>query len=219
MKIKFEIFRFNAKSDYLPYFSKLELDCAKNDSLDEVLARIESELFGFAYSAYGFKINGLCVWDFELKVNELSRTFGRSWRIEPLNSRFALHDLIINTDDFVKKIQSLRVFENFAQNEEEFLLSFLPIAYATPMSSADFSESDNEFLGEAIFCICSYLYRKNKDEKVLEFALNGGILEAQIVQNYIFPRQSSFDDLVNSLKAAVLNSDICHKFRAKLENK
>lgn len=244
-KINLELFRFDIKTDYLPYFAKLIVKINPQKSLLDLLKIIQENVIEYGYNAYGFKINGVVVFDFALKIEDLVKNFGSDWKIEPLNPHLALKDLIINVEPFLQKIESLREvgLDELAQDEVQsvlkdiefrglesleietqkiknvFLLSFLPFAYATPLSV-----ENPEYLGEAYFILAASLYAKHKTQNILEAVcdLKNGILNAQSLQTYLFPQNTKFDRCINELKMIIFemseNPEI-QSFKSKLLKK
>ncbi|WP_297813675.1 DUF5644 domain-containing protein [uncultured Helicobacter sp.] len=222
-KIKLELFRFDIKTDYLPYFAKLLVKIDSQKSLLDLLKIVQKNVLEYGYNAYGFKINGVVVFDFGLKIEDLIKNFGLEWKIEPLNPHLAIKDLMINVEPFLQKLESLKQvgLDELAQDEVQsvlkdmefrglealdietqdiknvFLLSFLPFAYATPLSV-----ENSEYLGEAYFILVASLYAKHKTPKILETIckLENGIFNAQNLQTYLFPPNAKFDKCINELK-------------------
>lgn len=244
-KINLELFRFDVKTDYLPYFAKLIVKINGQKSLLDLLAIVQENVLEYGYNAYGFKINNVVVFDFGFKIEDLIKRFGLEWRIEPLNPHLALKDLIIDVQPFLQKIESLNQvgLDELAQEEvqsvlkdvefkglealdietqtikDAFLLSFLPFAYATPLSV-----ENPEYLGEAYFILVASLYAKHKTSEVLETicGLENGIFNAQSLQTYLFPQNPKFDACINELKQIVFERSELPKiqsFKAKLFKK
>ncbi|PZT49092.1 hypothetical protein B6S12_00420 [Helicobacter valdiviensis] len=200
-KIELQIFRFDIKTDYLPYYSKLECRIDENKSLKELLLQVEEELYNFGYSPYGFKINGVVVSDFDLKVQELMQRFGKEWIVEPLHTKYSLKDLLIDVKPFLKKVSLLEEF-GFCESEE-FILSFLPFAYATPIA-----QESEEYFGEAFLMLAFYFYEKTKDERVLELIgdLKNGIFNSEGLGEYIYPKNSKYDTILEDIKRTLLSN-------------
>ncbi|WP_299546643.1 DUF5644 domain-containing protein [uncultured Helicobacter sp.] len=241
-KIDLELFRFDVKTDYLPYFAKLTLKIAPEKTLLDLLKVIQDSIEDYGYDAYGFKINGVVVFDFELPIVELLKKFGSAWKIEPLNAHLVLKDLVINVEPFLNKLAPLRelgldelasdealsIFKNASKKEicierlesqtlsNTFLLSFIPFAYATPLSV----ENPN-YLGEAYFLLAGALYAKHKTDNILEAVcdLEDGILNAESLKTYLYPQDDRFDICINELKTLIF--DRCEnpkiqKFKTKI---
>ncbi len=241
-KINLELFRFDVKTDYLPYFAKLTLKINVEKTLLDLLKSVQDSVYEYGYNAYGFKINGVVVYDFELPIFRLLDRFGSEWKVEPLNAHLALKDLVINVEPFLDKLAPLRELglDELASDEvlsifknadfkgigieklesktlsNTFLLSFLPYAYATPLSVENPS-----YLGEAYFLLVAALYAKHKTNAILESVsdLENGVLNAQELKTYLFPQDDRFDRCINELK--ILLFDRCEnpkiqKFKAKI---
>ncbi|TLD85046.1 hypothetical protein LS70_000335 [Helicobacter sp. MIT 11-5569] len=227
-KINLELFRFDVKTDYLPYFTKLTFKVDIEKSLLDLLKMVQDSVYDYGYNAYGFKINGVVVFDFNLPISVLIKKFGDAWVIEPLNTHLALKDLIINIEPFLNKLATLRAlgldelahdevlstFKNtdfkeiFVENLESkamsntFLLSFIPFAYATPLSV-----ENSNYLGEAYFLLAAALYAKHKTEGILEAisSLEDGIFNAESLKTYLFPQDDRFDICIEELKTLVFD--------------
>ena len=212
-KINLELFRFNIETDYLPYYVKLQIILKGQERLADILEFIAQNLNDFGYSAYGFKINGVVIWDFKVLGYDLFKKFGTTWRIEPLNPHLALKDLEIDTTHFIQKVRRLEQF-GFSY-ESDFVLAFLPLAYATPLSI-----EDSEYLGEAFFLLALNLYDKTKNPQIIEYIsqIDKGIFNAQSLQTYVFPQENIYDENLNALKALALekHKSFSHKLLKRL---
>ncbi|CAM2944617.1 DUF5644 domain-containing protein [Helicobacter burdigaliensis] len=200
-RIKLEIFRFDIKTDYLPYYAKLEYKINSNDCLKDLFLKIEEELYDFGYSPYGFRLNHVVVSDFELSLQDLFKRFGEEWIIEPLHSRYALKDLLIDVNPFLKKVALL---EEFGFNEdEEFILSFLPFAYATPIA-----QESEEYFGEAFLMLAFYFYEKTKDNRVLELIgdIKKGVFNSEGLCEFIYPKVLKYDRILEDIKKELLGN-------------
>ncbi|MDE5603257.1 MAG: hypothetical protein K2I71_04995, partial [Helicobacter sp.] len=156
-KIELELFRFDIQTDYLPYYTKINIVIEEDATLFDLLEKIKENVFDYTYDGYGFKINDVVVFDFELKIDSLCKKFGFTWKIEPLNPHLAVKDLTINPESFLKKVEILR--EYGLKEDDKFILSFLPYAYATPLSV-----KNKEYLTEAFFVIAYSLYQENRNQ-------------------------------------------------------
>lgn len=227
-KILLELFRFDVKTDYLPYFAKFETKIDPQKTLLELLNCVQNNFEDYGYNAYGFKINGIVVFDFDTKIEILLKEFGDAWKIEPLNPHLAIKDLNINVYPFLDKLKvlkdlgldeliadevevflkdsSFKTLDIKALNTQDlndtFLLSFLPFAYATPLSVAN-----SNYLGEAFFILVAAMYAKHKTTAILEIIcdLENGILNAQSLQTYLFPKNDKFDLCIDALKEIMLD--------------
>ena len=227
-KIDLALFRFDVQTDYLPYYAKLTIKINPQKTLFDLLKIVQNQVYAYGYNAYGFKINSVVVFDFGLSVESLMRQFGNEWKIEPLNPHLALKDLIIDIKPFLDTIAPLKelgldelaldevlsIFKNAdfkeikVENLESqalsnaFLLSFLPFAYATPLSV-----ENPQYLGEAFFILAAALYAKHKTQNILEAVcdLENGILNAQNLQTYLYPRDDKFDECIAELKMLMLD--------------
>lgn len=199
-RLKLKLFRFNVERDYLPYFAKMQVKIDEEDSLACLLEIVQKNILEYSYKAYGFKINGVVVFDFKLTIGELVRKFGLEWKIEPLNSSLALYDLVINEEPFLKKMEALEEFG--LKREREFLISFLPFAYVTPLSV-----ECEEYCGEVFFILAYFLYQEEENAEILEFISKDyqNVLMALNLETYIFPKYDTINHYLWELKKIVLN--------------
>ena len=195
-KIDLELFRFCVERDYLPYFAKLRVDIDEEKTLSDLLEIVLKNFNDYAYCAYGFKINGVVVCDFELKIASLYKRFGKEWKIEPLNTHLATQDLTINTEFFMKKIEKLKEFG--FDEDEDFILSFLPLAYATPLAV-----ENEDYLSEAFFVLALRLYKMSGKFDILDYVCENGVLNAQNTATYFYPQALQYDESIAELKALV----------------
>ncbi len=198
-KIELELFRFDVQTDYLPYYTKINRMIDEDATLADLLEEIKENVFAYTYDAYGFKINDVVVFDFELKIVSLYKKFGSTWKIEPLNPHLVIKDLAINPESFLKKVEVLR--EYGLKQDDKFILSFLPYAYATPLSV-----ENKEYLTEAFFVIAYSLYQKNKNKDLLKLIANfeNGIFNAQNLKTYLYPQDSKIDDYICQFQKDIL---------------
>ena len=95
-RLKLKLFRFNVERDYLPYFAKMKVKIDEEDSLACLLEIVQKNIVEYSYKAYGFKLNGVVVFDFKLTIGALVRKCGLEWTVELLISSLTLFDLLIS---------------------------------------------------------------------------------------------------------------------------
>lgn len=200
IKIDLELFRFDIDMDYLPYYTKLQINIDDSNTILDLLNKIKVNVKDYGYKEYGFKIGDVVIFDFNLKIKELVSKFGKRWTVNPLHQKLVTKDLIINTNIFFNKIS---ILEKYGLNEDkDFIASFIPYAYATPISM----EFDN-YLGEAFFAIAYSIYQTNRDNSILELVANmeNGIFNAQNIETYIYPQDDKLDRYIYEFQKIILD--------------
>ena len=108
-KLELSVFRFDAKTDFLPYYKKhfLTIDPSKN--VNELLAAMHDEDISFDYPKGQYaaiKINGKALFT-DVSIDGIIQSMGKSLILEPLNTRCVTKDMIVDTNDFYKKFDLL----------------------------------------------------------------------------------------------------------------
>ncbi len=113
--IKF--FRFNPKTDYLPYYKQHSLVYTSEDTITDLLKKLNSlERFSFeGTEEFGVKVNNLFV-STETPIKQIVDKTSNELTIEPVSTYRAIHDLSINNSDFLEK---LALFENYLTAEQK----------------------------------------------------------------------------------------------------
>jgi len=118
--ITFNVFRFNAETDYLPYYKKVELEVTSEEVVLDILNRIKWEVDGsFSYrrscrhgicGACAIKVNGKGVLACKERMNDLIELFGTELTLEPLSIKRAIKDMIIDKQDFWEKHEAIEPY-------------------------------------------------------------------------------------------------------------
>jgi len=108
--ITFKVFRFNAETDYLPYYKEYTLEVTHEEVVLDILNRIKWEIDGsFSYrrscrhgicGSCSVKVNGKAVLACKERMYDLIKLFGSEMTITPLSERRAVKDMIIDKKDF-----------------------------------------------------------------------------------------------------------------------
>ena len=156
-KITFKTFRFNAETDYLPYFKTYEMEVGKDELVLDILNRIKWEFDGsFSYrrscrhgicGACAIKVNGKPVLSCKQNVWELLEIFKTdTLLLEPQNKGRAVKDMIIDRSDFWEKHAKLKPYLEAEIDEH-------------PEEEIRVSPKEAEALLEADYCIqCGSCY-------------------------------------------------------------
>lgn len=108
-KLELSVFRFDAKTDFLPYYKKHFITIERSLSLSDLLAKIKTEDGSFEYpkgEVAALKINGRALFS-DASIDGLINSMGTSWTLDPLSSKRAIKDMIINTEDFYQRFDLL----------------------------------------------------------------------------------------------------------------
>ncbi len=118
--ITIKAFRFNAETDYLPYYKKYEMEVGKDELILDLLNRIKWEHDGsFSYrrscrhgicGACGIKVNGKAVLSCKQNAMELVEMFGDELVFEPQSQKRAVKDMIIDKGDFWEKHAAVKPY-------------------------------------------------------------------------------------------------------------
>ena len=198
MQLEISLFKFDYKSDYLPYYKKYFLPIKEEKTLLDILNTIDKEAsFGYEKSLdFGVVLNGLYT-DLSISIKEIVDDFGTEVIIEPLSIKRASKDLLIDTKDFEEKLRLL----DFIIDEEDKkeYLSYKNLYYA----SNTLNFEDNYF-GDALFLLASNLIIKHKEykEKILEAitCTNNGVILHTNLSNRIYNYDVSKESTINNLK-------------------
>ncbi|WP_457592590.1 succinate dehydrogenase/fumarate reductase iron-sulfur subunit [Hydrogenimonas sp.] len=120
-KLTFKTFRFNAETDFLPYFKTYEMEVGKDELVLDILNRIKWEFDGsFSYrrscrhgicGSCSIKVNGKPVLSCKQNVWELVDIFDTdTLLLEPQSRKRVVKDMIIDKKDFWSKHAELKPY-------------------------------------------------------------------------------------------------------------
>ncbi|MCF6200820.1 MAG: succinate dehydrogenase/fumarate reductase iron-sulfur subunit [Hydrogenimonas sp.] len=120
-KLTFKTFRFNAETDFLPYFKTYEMEVGKDELVLDILNRIKWEFDGsFSYrrscrhgicGSCSIKVNGKPVLSCKQNVWELVDIFKTdTLLLEPQSKKRVVKDMIIDKKDFWSKHEKLKPY-------------------------------------------------------------------------------------------------------------
>ena len=119
-RITIKAFRFNAETDYLPYYKTYEMEIGKDELILDLLNRIKWEHDGsFSYrrscrhgicGACGIKVNGKATLSCKQNAMELVELFGDELVFEPQSQKRAVKDMIIDKGDFWEKHAAVKPY-------------------------------------------------------------------------------------------------------------
>ncbi len=182
-KVTFKVFRFNCETDYLPYYQDITLDVTSEEVVLDILNRIKWEVDGsFSYrrscrhgicGACAIKVNGKGVLACKERMNDLIEIFGTELTLDPLSTKRAVKDMVIDKQDFWVKHEDVEPFlisdvEEHPEHEHivtpEEAEALLEADYCIQCGLCHYScpvvEINEDFLGPAAF---AKAYRFNAD--------------------------------------------------------
>jgi hypothetical protein len=130
-EINVELFRFDAKVDYLPYYKKYQIEYNDNDTILSLLNKISTiEKFDYeATNEFNLKINDLYLSAKEYICNIVELT-SNEFKIEPISTFRATSDLLIDKTDYLEKILMFKEFVN-PMDMDEYALNLELDYYAS----------------------------------------------------------------------------------------
>lgn len=189
--VTFKVFRFNQETDYLPYYNTYELEVTHEEVVLDILNRIKWDHDGtLSYrrscrhgicGVCSIKINGKGILACKSRLFDLIDIFGAELTIEPLSTKRAIKDLIIDKQDFWDKhaqVTPYLVSEIDEHPESEHLVSphdaekLLEADYCIQCGACHYScpalEINEQFIGPAAFAAAYRFSADVRDDSALE---------------------------------------------------
>jgi len=207
MKLDISLFRFDCKSDYLPYYTKHFVNVEENNTILTILNRLNSENeFSFENDQKTYVVVNGVYMNVMTTCKQIKTTFGTDIKIEPLSIRRVNKDFIMNEDDFNSKLSILAEFISSdilsTQIDKEFkelYLSYKPYFYASNTLNIEY-----DYIGDAILLLASQLIEKfpNKEKAILNRIkeCEYGIEYHTSLSNRILNFDQTLEDKIISLK-------------------
>lgn len=146
-QVTFNVFRFNSETDYLPHYKQITMEVTSEEVVLDILDRIKWEHDGsFSYrrscrhgicGACAIKVNGKGVLACKERMNDMIELFGSELTIDPVSSKHAIKDMIVDKKDFWDKHEAVEPYL-ISEIEEHPEME----CYVTPMESEALLESD-----------------------------------------------------------------------------
>lgn len=217
MKLEISLFRFDYKSDYLPYYTKNFFKVKNEKTLLDVLNKINDES-PFAYrNAENFNVvvNKVFV-NVTVSINELVEKFGKDLTIEPISIRRAHTDLLINDADFKER---LNILSSFVDDED--IAKYR--TYKIYFYASNTINYEYDYIGDSLLLLACDLIEKDKSN---EAAILNALLEYECgaqyhtsLENRVLNIDPSIEEKINSLKAKLKLSKKIEEQNFVLEKK
>ena len=152
--ISVELFRFNAQTDYLPYYQKHTLKYSKDDTLNDLLKQMnEVEAFGFSENC-NVKVNELYL-NAGVLLSDIVARCGNEIRIDPISELRATKDLQIDRSDFLQKLSII----------DKYLEAGQTIEYRKSTELAYYASNtlnyNRDYIGDHVLIIAADLIEKD----------------------------------------------------------
>jgi hypothetical protein len=201
VKLEVRLFRFNKEHDYLPSYPPFYHRARQSESLLDLLEhhRSKNPLFKCDFTrVYGAKVNGVAM-PLATPLGEIVNQLGRDLVIEPLDTRRALHDLVIDTDDFEKPLALFA--ELIQESDRDFYHRYLLAYYASPMRAIN-----PDYQGEALFMLAERLLERHPEQRgrILRTIAceRGGIWHYSGLNGVLWADKESIDATIERLQLA-----------------
>lgn len=157
MMLEIELFKFDAQTDYLPYYKTYRLKRENVTTLNDVLEQVYAiEKFGHLENETFFlRANG--VYTDSTASLDILLANAKSLRIEPLSNKRAVHDLIINTKDYQEKLDVLDAY--ISADEKASLIQ--EKRYMLEHYASNTLHFNDNYIGEHVLCLASELVQEN----------------------------------------------------------
>lgn len=203
-KLVIEVFRFDSKVDYLPYYKKVTIEIDAKKSVADLLALIKDDESSFGYPTgenAAIRIDSKAIFTNE-KIEDIREFFGEQWQLDPLSSKHSTKDLIINTEDFEAKLE---LFDAFVDSDDkEVYRSYIREHYTSPIVNLE-----EDFIGDGLFAFAYDMVQKYPDRRVeiLESIAQkeSGVWLHVNISNKLYPVNSELERKVVYLKNAIIN--------------
>ena len=155
--IEIKLFKFDSKTDYLPYYKSYELERESVNTVNDVLNAVNAiEKFGFLSDELFFLQANNIYTDSSVTLDEVMKD-SNELVLEPLSINRAVNDLIIDTKDYQEKLDFLDSYFN----AEEKALIIQEKRYMLEYYASNTLHFNNYYIGEHVLFLASELIQSN----------------------------------------------------------
>lgn len=155
--IEIKLFKFDSKTDYLPYYKSYKLERESVNTVNDVLNAVNAiEKFGFLGDELFFLQANNIYTDSGATLDEVMRD-SNELVLEPLSINRAVNDLIIDTKDYQEKLDFLDAYFN----AEEKALIVQEKRYMLEYYASNTLHFNNDYIGEHVLFLASELIQNN----------------------------------------------------------
>lgn len=204
-KLELSVFRFDATKDYGATYEKCTLEYQKDSTLGSVLEGLPLRNFEYDKNI-ALKINGKSVFE-DLKVSDLVENFGKEWTIEPISTKYAYKDLLIDKKSAMDFYQNFFATATFlTQSEREEFGKFININFISPQTNPD-------YFGDGFFLYIKWLLGRypNEIKRLLESIadVKNGVMNFVSVADFIYPKNNQIDKEIFELQKMLTQTSRC----------
>lgn len=206
-KLVLGVFRFNSKTDYLPFYKKYVIKIDLEKTVADLLAAIQDDEKVFQYPTdknAAIKINGTALCTTQ-KLSDVVEHFGKELQLDPLNAKRATNDLAMNHDDFENRFDILDAFVD--ASDKKLFNSYVKEHYCSPMINLEEDYIGDGLLSFAYDMIQKYPERKSQILDAISSQDTGVWLHVNI-SNKIFPVEYDLERKVDFLKNEIIKQDV-----------
>lgn len=197
MKLEISLYKFDAKSDYLPYYTKHYIKPKNEKNLLDILETIYKDApFGFEKNKhFGVVVNGLYT-TLDLTLEQIKKDFGSDLQIEPLSTSRAYKDLLVNDDVFYEKLSLL--YDEVTDDVKKVYESYKLYYYAS--NTLDINKN---YMGDALILLAASLLEKGANKEKIHSVLldeKNGIVFHTNLSNKIYNFDATVEETIKHLQ-------------------
>ncbi|TXE78291.1 hypothetical protein FPD46_08120 [Campylobacter peloridis] len=207
MQITLRIFRFDKNNDYLAYYKPYVYNSSEFESVYDLLVQIKKDdiYFNFEENPEScIKINQVAIRQ-RRKLENIAKQFGKELILEPLDTKRATKDLIMDKSDFLEKLD---YFKGLIDIHDIELYKQYDFLYYT----SEVREFLPEYLGDSFF-IFAYKMILKYPEKAPQFLKlvadeKKGIYYHTRFKNFISANELDYESYIKELKVMLVKSGL-----------
>ncbi|OQX60172.1 MAG: hypothetical protein B5M52_00825 [Helicobacteraceae bacterium 4484_230] len=159
VEINAELYFFDSKLDYLPFYRSFDLEIDGSKNIKDLLKSVQEMEPTFEYPKIKtiVQINSKLL-DARIKLSEIVEVFGNRIKIEPASIYRSTNCLRFNDDDFMQKYENLSAF----CSEDD--LKFYRTLYATYYASETL-KYNRDYFGDSLFVLAHRLIKNGSEHK------------------------------------------------------
>ncbi len=202
-KLELSVFRFDATTDFLPYYKKHFVKIDTQKCLNDLFVMIHDQDVHFGYPTgelSAIKVNGKASFT-SVIIDDLVNDFGTTLTLEPLSIKRASKDMIVDTQDFYERFDLLDAYVD--SKDKPSFEHYMMYHYAS--SVLDLVE---EYQGDALFAFAYDMIQKHPSRKreILSVIANAdnGVFHHVRLCNKIYPCAKEVEQKISALKNLVI---------------
>jgi hypothetical protein len=218
-KLELSVFRFDATTDFLPYYTKHFIKIDTQKCLNDLFVMIHEQNLHFGYPTGEFaaiKINGKALFSSVL-IEDIVNDFGKVLTLEPLSTKRVSKDMIVNSQDFYERFDLLDAHVD--SKDKHTFEQYILYHYASSVL-----ETLEGYQGDALFAFAYDMVQKHPSRKreILSVIADEhtGIFHHVRLCNKIYPCAKEVEQKISALKNLILKEiPTANKLVEKLSHK